>query len=150
MLDPVSAIGVTAAALDFLQHGLDALDLCRQIRDDAEGATATNKALESSTEELKDIVETLRPAVSTPNHATRSISSLASQYIALADELLKLLKDVRGAGNPKTFATKKFFKVLREKRTIEKLSSAMKSKQENFDTANINYIRYVLFALFSY
>jgi hypothetical protein len=32
-MDPISALGIAAATLQFLDFGLQALSLCRQIRD---------------------------------------------------------------------------------------------------------------------
>ena len=74
MLDPVSAIGVAAAAIQFLQFSLQVLDVCRQIRDDAEAASDANKELEEYSRTLQGLNKDLKASATQGNAAGRRIA----------------------------------------------------------------------------
>ena len=119
-----------------MSFSLEAVELCRQIRDDAQGATATNKALEASTKELNSILKGLQTnATINKSQAGRRVSQIAADCLALADDLVKLLEEVRGATRKKpSGALNATFKALRGNKKIEKLKNALKEKQTMLDT----------------
>lgn len=142
MLDPVSAIGVAAAALQFLSLSLDALELCRQIRDDAVGATKANKDLEAVTKDINDVVKELKTVTNNNNQSGRRINRVAADCVVSSNELIKLLEEVRGAGLSKALGpAKATFKALKANKKIEKLRNAMKDRQALLDTALTHDIR---------
>ena len=144
MLDPGSALTVATATLQFISFSLETLELCRQIRDDTQGATAANKALEASTKELNVLLKDLQaqPAT-TSSQAGKSIRKISTDCIALADDLQKLLVDVRGGAAKKPLgAANATFKALRGSKKIEKLKNALKDKQALLDTAVNHDVRY--------
>ena len=73
-MDPVSAIGVAAATVQFVQFSLQALSLCREIRDNAEGTTNANKRLESYSQTLQALVRGLKAGTARSSAAGRRIA----------------------------------------------------------------------------
>ena len=137
MPDPLSALAVATATVQFLDFSLKALELCRQIRDDEQGATASNKALEASVKEFNGILKDLQTQTTVnTSQAGRKISKIAADCLALADDLTKLLEEVRGATRKKPLgALNATFKALRGNKKIEKLKNALKERQRTLDTA---------------
>ncbi|RMZ00438.1 hypothetical protein D0864_03732 [Hortaea werneckii] len=140
-MEAVAALGVAAASVQFLDFALQALALCRQIRDDAQGATATNKELESYSQSLEGLSKELKSGQA-DNACGRRIKAVAQACIAKTEELLKLLEKVRKAGsNSRTAAAKTLFRSLKERREIEKLQNELKEKQALLDSALIQDIQ---------
>ncbi|KAI7283702.1 hypothetical protein KC345_g2791 [Hortaea werneckii] len=141
IMEAVAALGVAAASVQFLDFALQALALCRQIRDDAQGATATNKELESYSRSLEELSKELKSGQA-DNACGRRIKAVAQACIAKTEELLKLLEKVRKAGsNSRTAAAKTLFRSLKERREIEKLQNERKEKQALLDSALIQDIQ---------
>ncbi|KAI7311436.1 hypothetical protein KC315_g12316 [Hortaea werneckii] len=141
-MEAVAALGVAAASVQFLDFALQALALCRQIRDDAQGATATNKELESYSQSLNDLSKELRSGQA-DNASGRRIKTVAQACIAKTEDLLVLLDKVRKAGsNSRTAAAKTLFRLLKERREIEKLQNELKEKQALLDSALIQDIQH--------
>lgn len=141
-MDPISAVGVAAAAVEFLTFGLHALELCREIRDAQDGATKANQDLESATKDINDIIKDLSTSTRNANTGQRRIIALARDCLASSDELLKLLGNVRGAGNAKpTHATIATFKAIKARRQIEKLKASLEYKQKSLDAALTHDVR---------
>ncbi|RMY75080.1 hypothetical protein D0863_02824 [Hortaea werneckii] len=141
IMEAVAALGVAAASVQFLDFALQALALCRQIRDDAQGATATNKELESYSQSLEGLSKWLKSGQA-DNACGRRIKAVAQACIAKTEELLKLLEKVRKAGsNSRTAAAKTLFRSLKERREIEKLQNELKEKQALLDSALIQDIQ---------
>ena len=142
MLDPVSALSVAAAVFQFLSFSHEALDLCREIRDNAEGATQYNKSLEGSSRELRGVVKELQIATANTNQAGKRLNRIAIECLSLSNDLVKLLDDVRGAALWQPIgATKPTFKAMKESRKIEKLKNAIEEKQALLNTALSHDIR---------
>ncbi|KAI6832956.1 hypothetical protein KC365_g1670 [Hortaea werneckii] len=140
-MEALAALGVAAASVQFLDFALQALALCRQIRDDAQGATATNKELESYSRLIKDLSKELKSGQA-DNACGRRIKAVAQACIAKTEELLKLLDKVRRAGsNSRTAGAKTLFRSLKERREIEKLQNELKEKQALLDSALIQDIQ---------
>ncbi|RMY13014.1 hypothetical protein D0868_02258 [Hortaea werneckii] len=141
IMEALAALGVAAASVQFLEFALQALSLCRQIRDDAQGATAANKELESYSRSIKDLSKELKSGQA--DHASsRRIKAVAQACTAKTEELLVLLERVRKAGsNGRTAAAKTLFRSLKERREIEKLQNELKEKQALLDSALIQDIQ---------
>ncbi|RMY90984.1 hypothetical protein D0864_06147 [Hortaea werneckii] len=140
-MEAVAALGVAAASVQFLDFALQALALCRQIRDDAQGATATNKELEDYSRSIKGLSQELE-AGQADNASGRRIKAVGQACIAKTEEILILLGKVRKAGsNSRTAAAKTLFRSLKERREIEKLQNELKEKQALLDSALIHDIQ---------
>ncbi|KAI7239965.1 hypothetical protein KC330_g1567 [Hortaea werneckii] len=144
IMEALAALGVAAASVQFLDFALQALALCRQIRDDAQGATVTNKELEDYSRSIEGLSRELK-AAQADNASGRRIKAIGQACIAKTAEILILLEKVRKAGsNSRTAAAKTLFRSLKERRTIEKLQNELKEKQALLDSALIHDIQYVL------
>ncbi|GAB1735842.1 hypothetical protein NU219Hw_g5182t1 [Hortaea werneckii] len=140
-MEPATALSVAAASVTFFQCSLQALSLCRQIRDNPHGATARNKELESYSRSLKDLSKELKSGQG-DNACGRRIKAVAQACIAKTEELLLLLENVRKAGgDSRTAAAKTFFRLLKERREIERLQNELKEKQALLDSALIQDIQ---------
>lgn len=130
-MDPASAIGVAAAAVQFLDTSLKALEICRQIRDDSTSSTLRNKELEDSLRKLKETRKDLEsPTIRVP----KKVKDIATKCATTSDDLLRVLEDVRGAGKPVS-KMKATYPALRGRRTIEKHEKSLKEWQRLLDRA---------------
>ncbi|RMY43400.1 hypothetical protein D0865_11276 [Hortaea werneckii] len=140
-MEALAALGVAAASVQFLDFALQALSLCRQIREDAQGTTATNKELQIYSRSIKDLSKELKSGQA-DSASGRRIKTVAQACIAKTEEILLLLENVRKAGgDSRTAAAKKLFRLLKERRTIEKLQNELKEKQTLLDSALIHDIQ---------
>ena len=73
-MEAVAAIGVAAAAVQFLDFSTKTLALCKQIRDSSTGSTETNAELTKSTKELKEMQKELRQAGNTLEHLPEALT----------------------------------------------------------------------------
>ncbi|KAK8125788.1 uncharacterized protein PG998_001547 [Apiospora kogelbergensis] len=87
-MDPVSAVGIAAAAAQFIGVGIKAARLCKEIRDNADSSTDKNKTLESLVREARESRKELLTCP--PQRAPRRISDLATRCVQAADELLQI------------------------------------------------------------
>lgn len=129
-MDPVTALGVAAAVVQFLDVGVKALETCREIRDEATSSTKRNKELEEAAVVLKELRKGLESTQR--NSAPKRIVEIARSCVAAADDLLLVLENVRGAGKQISTA-KATFRAMRERKTIEKLSNVLQSRQKVLD-----------------
>ncbi|KAI5357818.1 hypothetical protein Slin14017_G118310 [Septoria linicola] len=135
-MDAISALGVAAATVQFLDFSFQALHLCRQIRDDVTGATAANAQLDEYARDVPNAAEDLKKASSTKSPTARQIAKVAQQCVITADELLVVLERVRRAGQSSFLNdVKATFRVMKDRRTIEKLQNALKTHQVRLDSA---------------
>ncbi|KAK7948828.1 uncharacterized protein PG986_009714 [Apiospora aurea] len=125
-MDPVSAVGVAAAAAQFLGIALKTIRLCYQIRDRAESATDRNKELEACARELAaSSAELTRP---TTGRVPRRITDVAKKCERLTKEVLDLLQHVRGAGKHVSTA-RKLYRVMKEAKKIEKVERSLNEQE---------------------
>ncbi|KAK7951082.1 uncharacterized protein PG986_006810 [Apiospora aurea] len=142
-MDPVSAVGIAVAAAQFVGIGIKAAALCKEIRDNADFSTDRNKALESLVRETRESRKEL--LTSPPQRLPRRISDLATKCALAADELLQLLEAVRGAGaNTHVSTAKRLFRVMKEKKQIEKLERSIQDKEKMLQALLVDDIWWVL------
>jgi hypothetical protein len=129
-MEAVAAVGVAAATVQFLDFGIKALVLCKQIRD--KGSTEANQKLEHHAEELKKIYNELQQGVNLPA-ANRQITRTRQECVSVGDELLKLLNDVKINSRSKNLAAiKATFLAMKGKREIEKIQNKLEDSQKRF------------------
>ncbi|KAK7920496.1 hypothetical protein PG985_008518 [Apiospora marii] len=90
-MDPASAVGVAAAAAQFLGIALKAIRLCYQIRDNADSATDRNRELEELARELTGSNANL--TCPTAGRVPRRITNVANKCDRLTKDVLDLLHD---------------------------------------------------------
>lgn len=131
-MEAVAAVGVAAAAVQFLDFGVKALVLCKQIRDSDKGTTEANQELEHHIDELKKIYNELQQNVPLPA-ANRQITRTRQECVSVQGELLKLLNSVKASSKSKNFATvKATFLSMKGRREIEKLQNKLADSQKRF------------------
>ncbi|KAM0715349.1 hypothetical protein Q7P37_008847 [Cladosporium fusiforme] len=135
MAEAVAALGVAAAAVQFFDFSLKALSICKQIRDSEKGATQANQELETCIGSLKQVVEDLKSDVKLTT-TQRPIKTARQDCISVITELQKLLDDVKRKSQDKNFAAvKAAFRVMKERRRIEKLQNRLLEAQRRFVAA---------------
>ena len=141
MMEPLSTLSIVTAITQFLSFSSEALKLCKEIRDDVQGATAANKALEESTREFRELAKDVKTAAG-QDAASKRVERVANQCNVLSDDLLKLLKEVRSAGRQRPSMAKLTFKAMKGKRKIEKLQNAVEKQQVLLHNVLSHDIRY--------
>ncbi|PPJ50412.1 hypothetical protein CBER1_06992 [Cercospora berteroae] len=135
-MDAISALSVAAATVQFLDFSLQALALCRQIRDDAQGSTAANAQLSEYARNVRNAAQELQRTSTNNTPAGRQIVNVARQCIATSDELTHVLLEIQRTGKPTVLSNAKTtLKAMRGRRTIEKLQNALRAQQERLDSA---------------
>jgi hypothetical protein len=134
-MEAVAAIGVAAAAVQFLDFSTKTLALCKQIRDSSTASTGANAELTKSTKELKEMQKELRQAGNTPSSIYRKLLQAVKDCSSVADELLQLLKDFRELARKSFGAMRPAFKVLKDSKKIERLQKRLTDCQAKFTIA---------------
>ncbi|KAK7934644.1 P-loop containing nucleoside triphosphate hydrolase [Apiospora marii] len=130
-MEPVTALSVSAAAVQFFGVVVKATALCREIRDNADSATDHNRDLEVSVRELQDVQAQLANAAQSSKPSTRRrIASCVAKCNQESNDLLGLLEEVRGAGKNRS-TLKNVCRALRNSRKIEKLERSLLSKRDS-------------------
>ncbi|KAH9901899.1 hypothetical protein F4778DRAFT_131203 [Xylariomycetidae sp. FL2044] len=133
-MDPISAIGVAAAGIQFLDASLKALIICKEIRDSGTGSTHHNKELEQNARTIRSCRKELMAPVAGNKHIPRRILDIATKCDAKTDELIQVLEHVRGAGKG-IHTAKATLRAMKGKRTIEKLQNSMNEMRTALDQA---------------
>jgi hypothetical protein len=135
-MDPISAISLAAATVQFLQFGLGALAVCKQIRDNVDHATDGNRELEDSIRRLHEIRKDLTPAAMPRGTSNRHVVEAALECSQLSDELLQILQALKDHSRGKNLAVlRKTLQALKSQRKIEKLQNRLIARQARLDTA---------------
>jgi hypothetical protein len=94
MLDPLSAIGLASAIVQFVDFGSKLVSQSRELH--ANGSLAQNDEIQLITESLKDMAADLTKSRMKHAHADdEEIQELARTCQSLADELLTVLKTLQ-------------------------------------------------------
>ena len=94
-MDPISIIGVTAAALQFAEHGWKFTVLAKSLYDSKADNHATLKHLDIITKELDALYIQLSSEASkiSSRKTNSSLRSLSSQCKRMADDITKIVRD---------------------------------------------------------
>jgi len=134
-MDPGTALGVAAAAVQFIDFGLKALALCKQIRDSDTDTTVLHAELQQSIRQL----ETIQSGVtldSFPRDTSRSIKQCSQDCSSTAKELQDLLSEIREIAQKKRFgAPRAAFRAMKDQKKIEKIQNKLERCQARFQTA---------------
>lgn len=135
IMEAVAALGVAAAAVQFLDLSVKTLALCKQIRDSPTGSTEANTELTKSIKQLTTMQKELRQAGSSPSSTYRQLLRSVQDCSVVASELLQLLEDIRELARKSLGAMRSAFRVVKERKTIEKLQKRLADCQEKFQVA---------------
>ncbi|KAK3651444.1 hypothetical protein LTR56_005586 [Elasticomyces elasticus] len=130
-MDPVSAIGVAAAVLQFFEFSVSVLKTCKEIRDDASSATQNNKELEKAARTLEDFRSELG-SVMRSKQANRRIVTIAHECAHTAKELIDLLEYVRG-GDGKLGTAKATWRAMLKRKPIERMQRNLQEREAVLD-----------------
>ncbi|KAI1129209.1 hypothetical protein F5Y10DRAFT_291294 [Nemania abortiva] len=130
-MDPVSAVGVAAAALQFLDASIKAYNAFQEIRSSNESVTERNKQLEDNIRSAQSLRGSL-PSASAPQGAIDPVSKLTTKCTLKADELLKLLKYVRGSGEDIS-SIRATLRAMKKEKRIKELHGFLKEDQDTLN-----------------
>jgi hypothetical protein len=145
-MDPASIIGVTAAVLDFLDHGVKVVSVAKNIYDSASGKSVDLERMEQLCREMRELAQRLSSSSDedpgTP--AQKSLSSLAKQCLVTTDDIIELLvkctaKSTRSLGPSLVAAVKSIIK----KDKIDLWQRRLASTQVSLNTALLAVMRLV-------
>jgi hypothetical protein len=134
-MEAAAAVGVAAAAVQFLDFSVKTLALCREIRDSSTGSTKTNDELTKSIKKLTAMQKDLRQSGSTPSSTYRQLIRAVQDCSTVASELLKLLEDIREAAKKSLGTMRSALKAMKERKTIEKLQARLTDCQVKYHMA---------------
>ncbi|KAI0803576.1 hypothetical protein GGR55DRAFT_682493 [Xylaria sp. FL0064] len=125
-MDPASAVGVAATALQFLDASVKAYNTFQEIKSNPTLSTEQNKQLEDNIRSVQSLRASL--AISAPPGTTDPVFELTDKCTSKAERLLTLLQYVRGSGE-KIGLAQAFARSVRKRKEIEKLHSYLKDDQ---------------------
>jgi hypothetical protein len=134
-MEAVAAVGVAAAALQFLEFSTKTLALCKQIRDSSTGSTENNAELTKSVNKLTAMQKDLRATGNTSSSMYRKLLQAVTDCSAVASDLLKLLEDFRELARKRFGVARAAFKIIKDGRKIEKLEKRLADCQAKFTLA---------------
>jgi predicted nucleic acid-binding Zn-ribbon protein len=134
-MEAVAAVGVAAAALQFLEFSTKTLALCKQIRDSSTDSTENNAELTKSVNKLTAIQKDLRAAGNTSSSIYRKLLQAVKDCSAVASDLLQLLEDFRELARKRFGVVRAAFKIIKDGRKIEKLEKRLADCQAKFTLA---------------
>jgi hypothetical protein len=134
-MEAVAAVGIAAAAAQFLDFSIKTLALCKEIRDSSSGSTKTNDELTKSIKKLTAMQKDLRQNGSTPSSTYRQLIRAVQDCSVVASELLKLLEDIREVAKKSLGTMRSALKAIKERKSIEKLQARLLDCQNRYHIA---------------
>ncbi|PMD58404.1 uncharacterized protein K444DRAFT_614188 [Hyaloscypha bicolor E] len=112
-MDPLTALGLAAAVVQFVDFGVEIFHKSKEILHSASGASVENASIKTTTSDLQRLLEKIKnsqphipPGSDVPAEQV-SLNSLVESCNELGDELVKLVRDVSagpGAGKWKSLS----------------------------------------------
>lgn len=131
------AIGVAAAAVEFFSFSAKAISLCKQIHNNAAGATQANEDLETSIRKLSNIRKGLQVTIVSDPH--REIAKTQQECLQISEKLSKLLEGIKASSQPQK---SRFWKdvtatwsAMRTKSKVGKLEAKLRTAERQFMSA---------------
>lgn len=134
-MEAVAAVGVAAAALQFLDFSTKSLALCRQIRDSKTGSTENNAELTKSIEQLTAMQKELRQSGNKPTSIYRKLLQAVRDCSLVASELLGLLQSFQDLAQKHFGALRSASKIWRNGKKIKDLEKRLKDCEARFQIA---------------
>jgi hypothetical protein len=115
-MDPVTALGVAAACLQFIDFGLKTLHVCRELRDS--GSLPENLDIERRTNTLQQLSKDLQKlTAATPSASEDRMRDLAAKCDLLSTELQNFMSKIKVNGKSITQAMKTTLRIIRDERS---------------------------------
>lgn len=134
-MDPVTALSIAAAAVQFIDFGLKTLALCKRIRDSDADTTALHAELQQSIKQLEDIQKGVT-TTALPRVISRAIKGCSQDCSSAAKELQDLLSEIQKIAQKKRFGVARAaFRAMKDQRKIEKIQVKLEKCQARFQTA---------------
>ncbi|OAP60013.1 hypothetical protein AYL99_05015 [Fonsecaea erecta] len=96
MLDPVSAIGLVAAIVQFVEFGAEIIQGAREVHGATSGATERNRSLEVVVRQTRDMISKLNdPDYAQDTEDGKALGRVAHECTILANQMLHLLQKVK-------------------------------------------------------
>ena len=140
MLDPLSALSAAAAVLQFVEFGSMLLAKSHELHKSTDGASASNSELETTAEELQQLVHRLsRPLASIKSQDTTlddteaALVSLTKQCSNAAEEFLCTLRKLKvseGSSNRRWRSFQQALKCLWKKERLEAMENRLQGFRE--------------------
>jgi hypothetical protein len=124
-MEAVAAVGVAAAAVQFLDYSVKTLALCREIRDSPSGSTKANEELTKSINKLTAMQKDLRKTSSTTSSTYRQLIRAVQDCSAVATELLQLLEHIREQAKKSGGVVRAAWQAMAKRKTIERLPTSL-------------------------
>lgn len=94
-MEALTAIGLIANVIQFVDLGAKLVGSAKEMRDSASGMTLENKSLEEVTIEMRDLSSSLDPpTTNAESYDERVLRQLAQECRELSDQILRLLKKI--------------------------------------------------------
>ncbi|KAI4605807.1 hypothetical protein J4E83_010470 [Alternaria metachromatica] len=94
-MEALTAIGLIANIIQFVDLGAKLVGSAREMRDSASGMTLENKSLEEVTIQMRDLSSSLDPPTTdAESYDERVLRQLAQECRELSDQILRLLKKI--------------------------------------------------------
>ncbi|KAM0690237.1 hypothetical protein Q7P36_009004 [Cladosporium allicinum] len=131
-MEAVAALGVAAAAAQFLGIGLKTLVLCKHINE--QGSTEVNQELEHNIDELKKIHSELRQNTALPASDCQIVRT-RDECIKNGCELLMLLASLKANTQSRTYNLTAGIRAVRSNGKIKKFQARFLDSQKRFQSA---------------
>lgn len=134
-MEAVAAVGVAAAAVQFLDYSVKILTLCKEIRDSPSGSTKANEELKTSINKLTAMQKDLRKGSSTTSSTYRQLIRAVQDCAVVAAELLQLLEHIRDQSRMSAGVMRAAWQAMKKRKTIERLQERLADCQTKYHLA---------------
>ncbi|KAI1268724.1 hypothetical protein F5Y18DRAFT_422945 [Xylariaceae sp. FL1019] len=128
-MDPVTAVGVASAAIQFTDFSIKAFSLYQQIRNSKDAATERDQQLEQQIKEAQMIRKDPRLAMSGAVASPDPIDEATRRCTQTGSQLLQALQYVRGIDEDIT-SFRATIRVLKKNKTMSKLHSSLEADEK--------------------
>ncbi|KAI0021236.1 hypothetical protein F4780DRAFT_293883 [Xylariomycetidae sp. FL0641] len=129
-MEASAAVGVAAAACQFLELSIKVVKLCREVHENAQSATTHNQELEENSKRIRDY----RSELAASNRAPDRIKQIAGKCVEQSDDLMKLLKKTRRNGKLPS-VVRAVYRAIKEAKPIGELQVSLERTQEMLNQA---------------
>lgn len=134
-MEAVAAVGVAAAAVQFLDYSVKTLTLCKEIRDSPSGSTKANGELTTSINKLTAMQKDLRKNSNATSSTYRQLIRTVQECAAVSTELLQLLEHIRDQSRKSAGVVRAAWQAMKKRKTIERLQERLGDCQTKYHLA---------------
>ena len=134
-MEAVAAVGVAAAAVQFLDYSIKILTLCKEIRDSPSGSTKANEELTTSINKLTAMQKDLRKNSNAASSTYRQLIRAVQDCAVVSTELLQLLEHIRDQSRKSAGVMRAAWQAMRKRKTVERLQDRLADCQTKYHLA---------------